>query len=205
MLQTKIKKYWVKRSLFGLYGDKALLLWTRSQFSSQDVEMRCLFGSRCVEHKAPLRVRIYRSSYWTVLPAHTLRGTSGISTELQFKRVEAETIEWGEGGEKKGDWRNLMNIPSGSERGTIYRHQGLPAENSAEKWFQKLQKSGGICRQTEYASRPVHERVREQAACMRVSFCQCASFHTKPSPPIRTLQERGNVNLRAEMFWRERD
>lgn len=102
------------------------------------------------------------------------------------------SLDYGEGREKKKkeDWRNLMNIPSGSERGTIYRHQGLPAENSTEKWFQKLQKSEGICRQTEYASRPVHERVREQAACMWACFCQRASFHTEASPPIWSLQKK---------------
>lgn len=202
ILQTKIRKHWVKRSLFGLNRDEDEITWVTFYHKM----LRCLFGSRFVERKAPLRMRTYRPSCWTVLLTLTLRGASGISAELQFKRGEAETIQRGEGGEKREDWRNLMNIPSGSERGTICRHQGLPAENSAEKWFQKLQKSGGICRQTEYASRPVHERVREQAACMRVSFCQRASFHTEPSPPMRKpRREEGNVNLRAELFWRERD
>lgn len=157
-----------------------------------------LFGSRYVELKAPLRMNvIYRPSYWTVLLTQKLRGVPGISSELKFKRGEAKTMERGEGEEKREDWRNLMNIPSGSERGTIYRHQGLPAENSTEKWFQKLQKSEGICRQTEYASRPVHERVREQAACMWVCFCRRASIHTGASAPIWTLQRRGYLNLRA--------
>lgn len=142
----------------------------------------CLFGSRHVELKAPLRMHIiYRPSYWTVLLTHKIRGMSGISIELKFKRGEAKTTERGEGEEKREDWRNLMNIPSGSERGTIYRHQGLPAENSTEKWFQKLQKSKGICCQTEYAFRPVHERVREQATCMWACFCQRASFQAEVS------------------------
>lgn len=66
-------------------------------------------------------------------PDTEAKGTSGISTELKFKRGEAKTMERREGEEKRNDWRNLMNIPSGSERGTIYRHQGLPAENSTEK------------------------------------------------------------------------
>lgn len=79
----------------------------------------CLFGSRCVELKALLRMNIiYRPSFWTVLLTQKLRGTSGISTELKFKRGEAKTMGRGEGEEKREDWRNLMNIPSGSERGT---------------------------------------------------------------------------------------
>jgi len=36
-----------------------------------------------------------------------------------------------EGGEKREELRNLMNIPRGSEKGTICRHQGL--QRSAEK------------------------------------------------------------------------
>lgn len=148
--------------------------------------------------------RIYGPSYWTVLLTQKLRGMSGISTELKFKRGEAKTMERGEGEEKREDWRNLMNIPSGSERGTIYRHQGLPAENSAEKWFQKLQKSEGICRQTEYASRPVHERVREQAACMWACFCQRASFHTpRQVLPYINLAEKRQCKPESRTVWRE--
>lgn len=126
-----------------------------------------------------------------------LWGKTGIRTELKFKRGEAKTTGSGEEEEKREDWGNLMNIPNGSERGTIYRHQGLPAQKSIEKWFQKLQKSKGICRQTEYASRPVHENVREHTVFMWACFCQHASFHNEP---ISTLQKRGNVNLRAELF-----
>lgn len=168
----------VKYTLSITYGVQ-ICLFLREMFG-------CLFGSRCAALKAPLRKKYvtYRPSFWAVLLTQELKGTSGISTELKFKRGEAKTMERREGGEKRKDWRNLMNIPSGSERGTIYRHQGLPAENSTEKWFQKLQKSEGICRQTEYASRPVHERVREQAVCMWVYFFQSASFHTEASPPI---------------------
>lgn len=44
---------------------------------------------------------------------------------------------------------------------------------STEKSFQKLQKSEGIYRQTEYASRPVHERVREQTAYVSVFLSVC--------------------------------
>lgn len=126
-----------------------------------------LFGSRRIELKAPLRVNHSISIF--ILnqspDAVEAKGTSGTSfTELELKGVGTKTLAKGKKKTKGEDWRNLMNIPSGGERGTIYQHQGLPAENSAEKLFQKLQKSEGICRQTEYACRPVHERVREQAA-----------------------------------------
>lgn len=71
-----------------------------------------LFGSKCVELKAPLRMNItYRPSYWTVLLTQKLRGASGISTELKFKRGEAKTMERGEGEEKRGRLEEFNEHP----------------------------------------------------------------------------------------------
>lgn len=68
----------------------------------------------------------------SILLTQKIGAMSGISTKLKFKGGSEDTCE-GKEKKKKEDWRNLMNIPSGSQRGTMHRHQCLPAENSTGK------------------------------------------------------------------------
>lgn len=106
--------------------------------------------------------------------------------------------------EKGSEWGNLMNIPSGSERDYLQASRQTTAQRNN---FKSCRNPRGSAARLNLPLGQCMKGLGSRPACMRVCYCQCASFHAEAtaSPPIINLADKRQYKPESATVWQERN